>query len=98
MGSARTPGAFQHHDLTPGGTITYFISRPDGADRFDGTRKVVEVDAPKPGPFVPRVCGRTSGGPPDAAPSHVAEAVRARARHVAAQDPTTVQDDGDSRP
>ena len=40
------PTTFQHHDLTPGGTITYSISRPDGGDRFDGTWNVVEVDAP----------------------------------------------------
>ena len=37
---------FQHHDLTPGGTITYYMSGPDGGDRFDGTWNVVEVDAP----------------------------------------------------
>ena len=31
------PATFEHHDLTPGGTITYFMSGPDGGDRFDGT-------------------------------------------------------------
>jgi uncharacterized protein YndB with AHSA1/START domain len=40
------PATFEHHDLTPGGTITYFMSAPDGGDRFDGTWNVVEVDAP----------------------------------------------------
>ena len=40
------PATFEHHDLTPGGTITYFMSGPDGGDRFDGTWNVVEVDAP----------------------------------------------------
>ena len=40
------PATFEHHDLTPGGTITYFMSAPDGGDRFDGTWNVIEVDAP----------------------------------------------------
>ncbi len=29
-----------------GAAITYFMSGPDGGDRFDGTWNVVEVDAP----------------------------------------------------
>jgi uncharacterized protein YndB with AHSA1/START domain len=37
---------FKHHDLKPGGTITYFMSGPDGGDTFDGTWNVIEVDAP----------------------------------------------------
>jgi uncharacterized protein YndB with AHSA1/START domain len=40
------PVTFEQHDLTPGGTITYFMSAADGGERFDGTWKVVEVDAP----------------------------------------------------
>jgi uncharacterized protein YndB with AHSA1/START domain len=40
------PATFEHHDLTPGGTITYVMSGPDGGDRFDGTWTVIEVDAP----------------------------------------------------
>ena len=40
------PATFEHHNLTPGGTITYFMSGPDGGDRFDGTWNVIEVDAP----------------------------------------------------
>jgi len=46
------PATFEQHDLTPGGTITYFMSGPDGADgpdggnRFGGTWNVIEVDAP----------------------------------------------------
>ena len=28
------PATFEHHDLAPGGTITYYISEPDGANRF----------------------------------------------------------------
>src|SRR3954447_21934941 len=40
------PATFEQHDLTPGGTITYFMSGSDGGDRFDGIWKVIEVDAP----------------------------------------------------
>ncbi len=40
------PATFEQHDLTPGGTITYFMSPQDGGERFDGTWNVVEVDAP----------------------------------------------------
>ncbi len=40
------PATYEHHDLTPGGTITYFMSGPDGDERFDGTWNVIEVDAP----------------------------------------------------
>jgi uncharacterized protein YndB with AHSA1/START domain len=40
------PATFEHHDLRPGGTITYYMSSPDGGDRFDGTWNVVEVVAP----------------------------------------------------
>ncbi len=40
------PATFEQHDLTPGGTITYFMSGPDSGDRFDGTWNVVEVNAP----------------------------------------------------
>jgi len=40
------PATFEHHDLTPGGTITYSMSGTDSGDRFDGTWNVVEVDPP----------------------------------------------------
>jgi uncharacterized protein YndB with AHSA1/START domain len=40
------PATFENHDLRAGGTITYFMSGSDGGDRFDGTWKVIEVDAP----------------------------------------------------
>ena len=40
------PATFEHHDLTPGGTITYFMSGPDGKRLFDGNWNVIEIDAP----------------------------------------------------
>jgi uncharacterized protein YndB with AHSA1/START domain len=45
-GPPEFPATFDQHDLTPGGTITYVMSDPDGEHRLDGTWKVVEVDAP----------------------------------------------------
>ena len=45
-GPPGSPVTFEQHDLTPGGTITYFMSDPDGGDRFDGTLNVVEANAP----------------------------------------------------
>lgn len=45
-GPPEFPATVEQHDLTPGGTITYFMSRPDGGDRFDGTWNVVEADPP----------------------------------------------------
>jgi len=40
------PATFERHDLTPGGTITYFMSGATDAERLDGTWNVIEVDAP----------------------------------------------------
>src|SRR5580704_16852038 len=40
------PATFEHHDLTPGGTSTYFMSGPDGAKMFDGTWNVIEAHPP----------------------------------------------------
>lgn len=40
------PATFEQHDLTAGGTITYFMAGADGGDRFDGSWNVVEVEAP----------------------------------------------------
>ena len=40
------PATFGHHDLTPGGTITYSMAGPDGGEVFEGTWNVIEVEAP----------------------------------------------------
>ncbi|MEH0110952.1 SRPBCC domain-containing protein [Tersicoccus sp. MR15.9] len=39
------PATFEQHDLTPGGTVTYFMTGPDG-ERFHGYWTVGSVDAP----------------------------------------------------
>ena len=39
------PATFVEHDLTPGGTVTYFMTGPDG-DQPHGYWRVVAVDAP----------------------------------------------------
>lgn len=45
-GPPDSPATFEQHDLTPGGTITYWMSGPDDGERFGGTWNVVEVDPP----------------------------------------------------
>ena len=45
-GPPEFPATFEQHDLTAGGTITYFMAGPDDGDRFDGTWTVVEAEAP----------------------------------------------------
>lgn len=39
------PATFLGHDLTPGGTVTYFMTGPEG-DRPRGWWRVLEVEAP----------------------------------------------------
>ena len=39
------PATFVDHDLTPGGTVTYFMTGPEG-DRYRGWWRVVAVEAP----------------------------------------------------
>lgn len=40
------PATVVEHDLTPGGTVTYFMTGPEG-ERFHGWWRVAEVDAPR---------------------------------------------------
>jgi uncharacterized protein YndB with AHSA1/START domain len=40
------PATVEKHDLTPGGTITYFMTGPEG-DRHQGWWEVLEVEAPR---------------------------------------------------
>ncbi len=40
------PATVEDHDLTPGGTVTYFMTGPDG-DRFRGWWRVMSVNPPK---------------------------------------------------
>jgi uncharacterized protein YndB with AHSA1/START domain len=39
------PATFERHELEPGGTVTYFMTSPEG-DRFHGVWRVVAVDPP----------------------------------------------------
>jgi uncharacterized protein YndB with AHSA1/START domain len=39
------PATFEQHDLTPGGSVTYFMTGPEG-DRPRGWWKVIAVDPP----------------------------------------------------
>lgn len=45
-GPPEFPATFEHHDLSPGGTITYFIAGPEGHDRLAGTWNVIEAQPP----------------------------------------------------
>lgn len=40
------PAAVEHHDLTPGGRVTYVMTGP-GGDQHHGWWRVLEVDAPR---------------------------------------------------
>jgi uncharacterized protein YndB with AHSA1/START domain len=39
------PATFERHELEPGGTVTYFMTSPEG-ERFHGVWRVVAVDPP----------------------------------------------------
>ena len=40
------PATFEQHDLAPGGTVTYFMTGPEG-ERYRGLWHVLAVDAPR---------------------------------------------------
>lgn len=40
------PSTFERHELTPGGTVTYFMTAPDG-QRHHGLWRVTAVDPPR---------------------------------------------------
>lgn len=45
-GPPEYPATFERHELEPGGTVTYFMSGPEG-ERYHGWWQVVAVDAPR---------------------------------------------------
>lgn len=45
-GPPEYPATFERHELEPGGTVTYFMSGPEG-ERYHGWWSVVAVDAPR---------------------------------------------------
>jgi uncharacterized protein YndB with AHSA1/START domain len=40
------PARFQQHDLSPGGSVTYYMTSPEG-EKYHGWWRVTSVDAPK---------------------------------------------------
>ena len=45
------PATFQDHDLSPGGSVTYCMTSPEG-EKFHGWWRITSVDAPKSLEFV----------------------------------------------
>src|SRR4029079_15495783 len=45
-GPPMAPATFERHELQPGGTVTYFMTSPEG-ERFYGVWRVVAVDPPR---------------------------------------------------
>ena len=45
-GPPAAPSTFEHYELEPGGTVTYFMTSPEG-ERFYGVWHVVAVDPPR---------------------------------------------------
>ncbi|MGH9186831.1 MAG: SRPBCC family protein [Acidimicrobiales bacterium] len=45
------PATVDEHDLTPGGTVTYFMTSPEG-EKFRGWWRVTSVDPPKSLEFI----------------------------------------------
>jgi uncharacterized protein YndB with AHSA1/START domain len=39
------PATFEAHDFTPGGTMSYFMTGPEG-ERYHGWWRIISVDAP----------------------------------------------------
>ncbi|HYZ97616.1 MAG TPA: SRPBCC domain-containing protein [Acidimicrobiales bacterium] len=64
-GPPEHPATVVRHDLNPGGTVSYFVTGPDG-DRLSGWWRVLAVDAPRRlefelgGPDMPTVTTRVS--------------------------------------
>ena len=45
------PATFQAHDLSPGGSVTYYMTSPEG-EKYHGWWRITSVDAPKSLEFV----------------------------------------------
>lgn len=45
-GPPQYPATFERHEFEPGGTVTYFMTSPEG-ERYHGVWKVVAVDPPR---------------------------------------------------
>lgn len=58
------PATVEEHDLSPGGTVSYFMTSPEG-DEFRGYWRVVTVDAPTSLEFVDSFAGPSGEPLPD---------------------------------
>ena len=61
------PATFEHHDLTPGGTITYYMSGPDGGDSSTAPG-TWSRSTPRPGSWSKTPSSKMTGRPATAIP------------------------------
>lgn len=67
-GPPAAPATFKDHDLTPGGSVTYFMTGPDG-EQHHGWWRVTSVDPPKSLEFTYGFADK-DGNPIDEPPSN----------------------------
>ena len=61
------PATVEEHDLTPGGTVTFFMTGPDG-HRHRGFWRITSVNAPKSLEFI-NSCADENGAPAEDMPT-----------------------------
>jgi uncharacterized protein YndB with AHSA1/START domain len=67
------PATVVEHDLTPGGTVTYFMTGPDGG-RYGGLWRITAVNPPKSLDFVD-VFADENGAPVEGMPANTVQMV-----------------------
>jgi uncharacterized protein YndB with AHSA1/START domain len=67
------PATFAEHDLTPGGTVTYFMTGPDGG-RYGGLWRITAVNPPKSLEFID-VFADENGAPVEGMPATAVQMV-----------------------
>ena len=67
------PATFVEHDLTPGGTVTYFMTGPDGG-RYGGLWRITGVNPPKSLEFID-VFADENGAPVEGMPATTVQMV-----------------------
>jgi uncharacterized protein YndB with AHSA1/START domain len=66
-GPPNFPATFVEHDLTPGGTVTYYMTGPDGG-RYGGLWRITAVNPPKSLEFID-VFADENGAPVEGMPA-----------------------------